>query len=416
MLRKQRIASRPRRNWVPLVMTGLWAVLCVSGSFLGYRLGAAGVDDLALEHARAVFETVVNFRAWNAAHGGVFVSANTGSEPNPYLPADQRTLESAAGEQLVMVNPAYMTRQVGEITVGTDGLLVRVTSLLPLRPENKAFSWESKALRLFAEKDLAEFSQFAWPAGKEPQFHYASPLLTKASCLECHAAQGYQVGDIRGAVTLAFPAGHYSLAKLSLRQNAVWLGGLVFLLGLAVIYLLARAARGRRQALAKAKEMTLHDSLTGLHNRRGFDIRAEQALETLARERGSAVLAFADLDQLKELNDIHGHQEGDAALRLIGKALGQTFRGSDVVARIGGDEFALLLMDATWENHSIIRERIDNSVCQANQSWHGSVALALSVGLVPIDLSRGQSMPAIQDLLASADEKMYSDKKRRRKS
>ena len=172
----------------------------------------------------------------------------------------------------------------------------------------------------------------------------------------------------------------------------------------------------RRRALDGLADLSLRDPLTGLNNRRGFVSRAEQSLSTLAREGGTAVLAFADLDRLKEINDTLGHSRGDAALALLGKALGSTFRGSDVAARIGGDEFAILLVDGAWEHREVVQQRIEGCVERAQSEWQGSLLLSLSIGLTPVDLAPGSVPPSVEELLDRADRSMYAVKNRRRVS
>ncbi|MFC1611246.1 diguanylate cyclase domain-containing protein [Myxococcota bacterium] len=412
VLRKQRKERKPRRIWMPLAALALWSAFCLVGAEAISRLGTLRVDELADQHARAVFQTVVDVRAWNASHGGVYVPADLETPANPYLPEERRAATTEGGQTLALVNPAYMTRKIGEISAEADGPAIRVTSLNPIRPENAPLPWERRALTAF-ENGAREYGALAQLEGQKPQYRFAAPLLTETSCLACHTEQGYQIGDIRGAVTLSLPAATFVAAKTSHRRTTHGLAVAVWLLGVGVILLLDRVARARRRALDQLKELSLREPLTGLNNRRGFEVRSEQALRTLAREKGTAVLAFADLDRLKELNDKHGHPEGDAALIGLGQALGSAFRCSDVVGRIGGDEFAILLVDASWEYRDIIERRIQDAVDRANDDWDGAIPLGLSVGLVPVDLSAG-GQPTVEELLAKADERMYEVKKFRR--
>jgi diguanylate cyclase (GGDEF)-like protein len=192
------------------------------------------------------------------------------------------------------------------------------------------------------------------------------------------------------------------------------LGVLVWILGTAMIFLMDRAVRIRHQANQKINEISIKDPLTGLLNRRGFTVMAEQAFRTLTREQGTAVLAFADLDRLKQLNDEQGHIEGDAALRRIGLATQEAFRVSDIVARYGGDEFVYLLVDAEWRYSNIIKERIQKTVESANLGWDRRIPIALSVGMVPIDFKDESQNLNIEWLLAQADKKMYKEKRERR--
>ena len=92
----------------------------------------------------------------------------------------------------------------------------------------------------------------------------------------------------------------------------------------------------------KMRELALKDILTGLYNRRGFLTFAEQLLRLSDRTHRGLILIYADLDNLKQINDDHGHEEGDRALVIIADVFRETFRDSDVIGRVGGDEFAIL--------------------------------------------------------------------------
>jgi diguanylate cyclase (GGDEF)-like protein len=221
---------------------------------------------------------------------------------------------------------------------------------------------------------------------------------------------------LRGAITVSLPAKPLVEAIASQRRTALVLGALLIGFGTVAILLLGRIARIQREALAKLRDLSLCDPLTGIHNRRGFTERSQQALRTLAREKGRAVLAFADLDGLKPINDTHGHKRGDEALKRLAKVLRPAFRGSDVVARIGGDEFAILFVDADWQYRAVLQKRIDKCVARANDGWTGSLPIEVSVGMVEINFSdrRQQEPPSVDELLSLADTRMYAVKVERR--
>ncbi len=149
------------------------------------------------------------------------------------------------------------------------------------------------------------------------------------------------------------------------------------------------------------------DALTGLSNRRGMAFLGRQVLAVCARQKLPAMLVYADLDNLKPINDLHGHDAGDAAITSVAAALEATFRRADVLARMGGDEFAALLAGTSSAEVPIERWREE----LARRSEASSVALSVSVGCAcydpaaPIDLD---------DLVAAADQAMYEDKRARR--
>jgi diguanylate cyclase (GGDEF)-like protein/PAS domain S-box-containing protein len=150
-----------------------------------------------------------------------------------------------------------------------------------------------------------------------------------------------------------------------------------------------------------------HDSLTELINRSAFEIHLENALET-ARTRGREhILCFMDLDQFKVVNDTCGHVAGDELLRQLGRLMRKHFRGSDVLARVGGDEFSAILIDCPL-GQAI--ERIDSlreDVQQHNFYWKNhSFRVSLSIGVSPINMYS----ESVAQLMSAADAACYSAK------
>lgn len=157
------------------------------------------------------------------------------------------------------------------------------------------------------------------------------------------------------------------------------------------------------------RSLALTDDLTCLYNRRAFLALAEQQLRVARRNKQGLLLFFADLDNLKEINDTYGHQEGDLAIVHTADALEKTFRDSDIVARLGGDEFAVLVLEASCENREVILHRLEENIKGSN-SAESRYELSLSVGMSRFDPKNPVSLGK---LIASADEAMYEEKKNR---
>jgi len=161
-------------------------------------------ERLAFGTARAFFQQVVTTRSWNARHGGVYAPITKDVRPNPYLDDPLRDLSTDKNIDLTKINPAYMTRQIAEIASKNEyDVQFHITSLKPIRPENKAVEWEKKLLESFelGRKEGGEF----FANGSNTGFRYMAPLMVKYSCLKCHAKQGYQKGDIRGGISVVLP-------------------------------------------------------------------------------------------------------------------------------------------------------------------------------------------------------------------
>jgi diguanylate cyclase (GGDEF)-like protein len=156
--------------------------------------------------------------------------------------------------------------------------------------------------------------------------------------------------------------------------------------------------------------LSLIDELTGLYNRRRFFILAEQYLKVAVRAKKKLLLLYIDMDDLKWVNDHCGHKEGDQALRTLAKILKKTFRESDIVARIGGDEF-VVLSEINDGNGEILTTRLNESIKDYNAQGSGRFILSISVGTTQFDPS---SPISIDEVLSKADALMYLQKRKRK--
>ena len=141
-----------------------------------------------------------------------------------------------------------------------------------------------------------------------------------------------------------------------------------------------------------------HDPLTGLQNRRAFAERLDEAIRG-ARERGEHhVLAFLDLDRFEVVNDRFGHATGDRLLREIGQVMGRVVRGGDVLARIGGDEFALLLANCRIDDARRIAEKLRAAVEEYRIEHDGEeLDVGVSVGLTPLEADTESAAEALDE-------------------
>ncbi len=158
--------------------------------------------------------------------------------------------------------------------------------------------------------------------------------------------------------------------------------------------------------------LSLTDDLTGLYNRRRFFVLTEQYLKVAVRTKKRLLLLFIDVDDLKWINDHHGHNEGDQALIDFAKILKQSFRESDIIARIGGDEFVVLFV-ITDENSERLLARLQENLVDFNSQRSRGYPLSISVGAAQFDPEHPIS---IDELLSKADASMYAQKRKKRKS
>jgi len=167
----------------------------------------------------------------------------------------------------------------------------------------------------------------------------------------------------------------------------------------------------RKRMEEDLRTMSLRDELTGLYNRRGFITLAEQQLKIAERMKKGILLLFADLDGMKFINDTFGHKEGDRALIDTTNILKDTFRGSDILARVGGDEFVVLALETNDTYCDLFAERLKANFDAFNKKEGHGYTLALSVGIAHYD---PENPCSIDEILERADDLMYKEKKKRR--
>jgi len=255
-----------------LVLGLVWTLLV--GASLGWNLwrGENAAMENAKTQARIAFHKDVLYRRWNARHGGVYapVAKGTNTIPNPYLKVPARDIEIPSGLKLTKINPAYMTRQVHELGAGESGVLGHITSLDPLRPENQADPWEEAAL-IQMRHGATEVSAKAEING-ENYLRLMRPLLTEKSCLPCHAHQGYQLGEIRGGISVSVPLAPV-LASLQGAQRAMVITHA--LLWAVVLFGLTLGARHLRRRVAE-RDLALAAEHQALEERRAAMSQVKQ--------------------------------------------------------------------------------------------------------------------------------------------
>ncbi len=161
---------------------------------------------------------------------------------------------------------------------------------------------------------------------------------------------------------------------------------------------------------ARLEQLTLHDELTGLYNRRGLELLGGSALERAKRDGSAVCVLFMDLDGLKAINDGFGHAAGDRALIAAASGLSDVLRRTDVIARIGGDEFAAVLVGTSAVEAGNLCERVRRGTRALPPGEH---SVSVSIGLAAVDPCAAETL---DDLIAAADDAMYERRRRRRRS
>lgn len=174
-----------------------------------------------------------------------------------------------------------------------------------------------------------------------------------------------------------------------------------------------RYAIERHRLLSALRGLSLIDEVTNLYNRGGFADFGEQYVK-LARRSGQAItLVHVDIDRFKTINDSLGHHVGDRALRKVAEILRVTFRRSDLIARLGGDDFAVLALEATGGDAKVLVERLRRQVSDSNETSKEPYQLSISVGMARYD---GEGRATLEDLLDQADKAMREEKAEKRRA
>ncbi len=242
---------------IMIILCICWVVMITGFLFWEINNQKQSINDLAIVEARASFNKDLAYRRWSAGHGGTYVPVTKTTPPNPYLKhIEERDIFTPSGKALTLVNPAYMTRQVhelGQIQYGTKG---HITSLNPLRPENRPDAWEADALRAF-EKNVDEIHAISRIDGNE-YLRLMRPLYTEKKCLKCHFDQGYKLGDLRGGISVSVPIEPYRIIARKNIQNLALVHLMIGSIGIiALIFgglLLNRKEKDRSVALASERK------------------------------------------------------------------------------------------------------------------------------------------------------------------
>jgi diguanylate cyclase (GGDEF)-like protein len=178
---------------------------------------------------------------------------------------------------------------------------------------------------------------------------------------------------------------------------------LIAILAFALVLIMAWKIDGMEKEI---HDLSLRDELTKLYNRRGFYVLAGQAFNLAQRSRVPFSVLFIDLNNLKQINDTLGHDTGSACLREVADLLRRSFRDTDVIGRIGGDEF-VVAGESTETGINLAAMRLEQATVHRNAQGGHRYPLSISIGCATSDLNKPRSL---EDLLSKADKAMYKEK------
>jgi len=397
-----------------LILACVWTFVIAISLLTIFSMHKNEIATIAQNVARAYIDKDILYRNWNALHGGVYVATDNSLSSNPFFPSSikEQNLVTPSGKHLTLVNPAYMTRQIYEFALKENKVSGHITSLKPLRPDNKADVWEESALRDF-EHGVQEVSSVVKEAGAD-YVRLMRPLVTEESCLPCHVHQGYKKGDIRGGISIKLPM---TLFESATRKQAEYIGaghGIIWVLGLAGLYAGYTGMRRRTDERDRAEEelnrvnailvnQATTDSLTGICNRRHFlELLQAEILEAKRYSRPLALIFF-DIDHFKHINDTYGHEAGDSVLQKITCNVAKLIRQTDILARFGGEEFVILVHNNDVKTGRELAEKIRAHVEQQDFPPKGKVTCSFGVAQFYAD-------DTAETIIKRSDDAMYAAK------
>jgi signal transduction histidine kinase/ActR/RegA family two-component response regulator len=272
-----------------------WTIAVLLSLAWAYHLEQSSVTQMARIQAETAYEKDVLYRRWNTLHGGVYAPISQFAQPNPYLKHPNRDIITVDGLELTMINPAYMTRQIHELEITASGVAGHITSLLPLRPENQPDAWERAALLAFEQGVSEVFSLEAMD--EQAYLRFMRPLVVEQGCLNCHAVQGYELGDVRGGISVSVPmAPLMAISNQKIGWMIFWYV-LVWMGGVAGIVLVSHHQNSRIQA-----EKAMRDALAQANG----EIRASRDAALAAAQAKSQFLANMSHEIRTPMNGVIG--------------------------------------------------------------------------------------------------------------
>lgn len=305
---------------------------------------------LAQERGRYTFKIIEATRLWVAKHGVAYVKTSELSPSNPYLDIPDKDINTPSGTPLTAVNPAYMTRQLSGILKDNHDLYVRLTSLKPLNPNNNPDNWERSALLEFPKGSEEATEVIENENGRT--LRYMAPLFVKKACMKCHAKQGYEVGDVRGGISVSFNYEPFIASIAGQKNNliTIHLFSWIILIGFSYFTLLLikkhenklEKSRDEAERLVKVRTKELRDEVQIRRN-------AESKLQLLINSTEEGIFGVDEKGYItfinpagqsylgyKSINEVVGHHADDVFQRTHGN--GEPVKSEDCQIR------------AAWEN------------------------------------------------------------------
>ena len=383
-------------------------------------------EKILFQQASTLFNNIVTMRKWSSDHGAIYVKAHEGIEPNPYL-HDNHTY-TKENELLIKINPAWMTRQLSEISNKNENFYFKITSLNPINPSNTPDKFEKTALQDLNKNIDKKF----YTNIENNKYNLMGSLKVEPSCLSCHTEQNYKVGDIIGGLRVSVPIDNYienieiSNSKTNALYFITFFTSIVFIIiitfTISSIYArelnirklnktlekkVHKRTKELRDANKRLTEISTIDYLTNIPNRRYFFESGSKYFYLAKREESDLSIICIDIDHFKKINDTYGHNIGDEILKLIASTINTYVRKSDILARIGGEEFTILVNNMNEEKAFVFAEKIRTHIeklTYENNNIKIKVTISLGISQMKKDDNK------LDSIILRADKALYTAK------
>ncbi|MEW6500248.1 MAG: diguanylate cyclase [Thermodesulfobacteriota bacterium] len=379
--------------------------------FVSYHLRAERLtEDILLQQARALFDEMILTRQWVSEHGGVYVRARAGVDPDPFLttiPGLKVNITDEEGQLYTLRNPGLVVSGISRLAEKQGQFRLHVASLRPVNArDNSPDPFERQALLSFERGAKEAHTMEETPGGEV--YRYMAPLYFRQECNSCHRGQGYREGDIRGGISVTIPMAFVNAGLAENRRYTMFTAFLVVALLTGFLFFQSNRYLNRiKETQLQLVALATLDSLTGLLNRRSVYERLEEEIAKHRRFKGPLSCLMLDIDHFKDVNDSHGHLAGDAVLVAIAENLKAHSRKYDIISRYGGEEFLIILPATDLEAAVTVAEKLRQRIADLRVP-HAETTLQVTVSLGVAELATTEE--EADSLVGRADSALYRAK------
>lgn len=409
------LMEKMEKNFIPLrkdyrvfiFSISLIIAIFVAGIFLGlyFRNGQLIIEEVIMR-ARADLRDITLNRKWEEGHSGVYAEKKVRIKPEQYI--DDPDFETMNGKFYTKVSATMMTGEILTFAPMDGMLLFHITSFFPLDPKNIADEFERDALKRFTLGENEIFSKEV--INEKTYFRYIAPLYAKQDCIKCHFEQGYRLGDILGGISL-----NYNIEDIQSKLKAntyviLSLCVLTIILLIGFVYMLAlKLMKKLSSAYRKIEELAVHDSLTGMYNRRYLNYRLHEEVNRAQRYGHYIGCIMIDIDHFKKMNDTFGHKSGDNILIEVSSVIKKNCRAEDIIVRYGGEEFIIISPETRAFGAEVLASRLRELVENLKvKNTRGKVMrVTVSLGVAEIKYNEMEKPENEDEIIEMADRALY---------